>query len=79
MNEIEALYQRMLMSRSGTERVRMGADMYSAARLIVLAAKPAGCSEEEWILRRFHRDDFSEEEITSILNRIRKDRGVGED
>ena len=56
----------------------LGAYMHSA-RLIALAAKPAGYSEEEWILRRFHRDDFSEEEITSILNRIRKDRGVGED
>lgn len=34
---VSDLYRRMLMSRSGEERLRMGADMFEAARALVRA------------------------------------------
>lgn len=73
MTGLERLYHQMLMSRSGAERVRMGAEMYSAARAIVLSTKPPDQTPEEWILRRFHGSEFSDSEIRSFLeNRARR-------
>jgi hypothetical protein len=74
MSEVERLYHEILMSRSGEERLRMGAEMYSAARVIALSAKPSGETTEEWILRRFYGSELTEGEIRSFLTKLRERR-----
>ncbi len=45
--EIEALVRERLMARSGAERMRMGSDMFEAARRMALASLPEGLCEDE--------------------------------
>jgi len=45
--EVEARYRAMLMARTSEERVTMGARMFDAARVLVLASLPPGLSHEE--------------------------------
>ena len=45
--EITELVRARLMAKSGAERFRMGAEMFEAARRMVLASFPAGLSESE--------------------------------
>lgn len=67
MSDLQTFYHELMMARSGAERLRMGAEMYSAARLIVLAAKPPDLPAAEWILRRFYGSELDEEEIQEFL------------
>jgi hypothetical protein len=53
--EIERLVREKIMARSGAERVRMGAEMFEAARRIILASFPPGLSEDEVRRRLFER------------------------
>ena len=53
--EIERMIHERVMSLSGAARMRMGADMFSAARRMVLASLPAGLSEIERKRRLFER------------------------
>jgi len=53
--EIAAMVRARLMARSGSERFRMGVEMFEAARRIVLASLPADLSESERKRRLFER------------------------
>ncbi|MCF7911905.1 MAG: hypothetical protein K9M99_05220 [Candidatus Cloacimonetes bacterium] len=45
--EIEKIYRKMLMAKSGAERVKMGVSMFETAKKFVEASLPEGLSEEE--------------------------------
>lgn len=45
--EIVEMVRVRLMAKSGAERFRMGAEMFEAARRMVLASLPPGLSEAE--------------------------------
>lgn len=53
--EIAEMVRARLMARSGAERFRMGAEMFEAARRMVLASLPGGLSELERKQRLFER------------------------
>ena len=53
--EVEARYRAMLMSRTAEERVMMGARMFDAARMLVLASMPPGLPDQERRQRLFAR------------------------
>jgi hypothetical protein len=53
--EVEKMVREMLMARSGAERVRMAAEMFEAARQVILASFPPGLSEDEVRRRLFER------------------------
>ena len=52
---IERMVRERLMALSGAQRLRMGAEMFDAARRMVLASLPAGLSEQERKRRLFER------------------------
>ena len=74
--EIEALFNQMMMKKSGQERLQMGFSMFNMARRQVTAAirknKPDADVVEirREIFLRFYGNDFSQEEQKKILNRI---------
>ena len=74
--EIEAIYEQMMMNKSGQERLQMGFSMFNMARRQVIAAirknKPDADVVEirREIFLRFYGNDFSQEEQKKILNRI---------
>ena len=53
--EVEEMVRRMMMARSGEERVRMGAAMFDAARAVVIASLPKNLPPEEFKRRLFER------------------------
>lgn len=53
--EIEAMVREMLMSRSGEERMIMGARMFDAAREMVIASLPKDLPPAEFKRRLFER------------------------
>jgi hypothetical protein len=52
---IEDKMRRLIMARSGAERMVMGASMFDAARAMVLASLPKDLSEDELRLRLLER------------------------
>ena len=80
--DVDAWYRRMLLERSGEDRLRMGFSMYATARALVVAsilAKEPEASPErirEAIFLRFYGRDFdraTRERIVSALGRSRED------
>ena len=72
--EMQELHRRLLMERSGEERVRMCFSMNQSARAIVWSTLPEDLSATERRVRFFLRlygNDFSEEEKENIIARIR--------
>jgi hypothetical protein len=53
--EVAEMVRSRLMALSGAERFRMGAQMFDAARRMVLAWLPPGLTETERKQRLFHR------------------------
>jgi hypothetical protein len=53
--EVAEMVRARLMALSGAERMRMGAEMFEAARRMVLASLPPGLTEIERKRRLFHR------------------------
>lgn len=53
--EIEEKIHKMMMARSGAERVAMASAMFDAARRIILASLPGDLSDEELKRRLFER------------------------
>ena len=45
--EIAAMVRRMLLARTGAERLEMGSQMFEVARTMVLASLPPGLSDLE--------------------------------
>ena len=79
--DVDARYRRMLLARSGEDRLRMGFSMYATARALVVAsilAKEPGASPErirEAIFLRFYGRDFDQatrERIVATLARSRE-------
>ena len=74
--EIEAIFEQMMMNKSGQERLQMGFSMFNMARRQVTAAirnnKPDADAVEirREIFLRFYGNDFSQEDQKKILNRI---------
>lgn len=70
--EVDAIYEQMLLSRSGAERLLMASSMHAAAKALVLASlreRHADASEEELrglLFLRFYADDFSPEDRAKI-------------
>ncbi len=52
---IEDKMRRMIMARSGAERMVMGASMFDAARAMVLASLPKDLPEDQLRLRLMER------------------------
>lgn len=68
--DVEALYHAMLMSRSGSDRVRMAAEMYDAAVAVIESSLDASLDPRERRKARFLRlysGDFTPAEIKRIL------------
>jgi len=53
--EIAEMVRSRLMALTGAERMRMGSDMFDAARRMVLASLPPDLTEPERKRRLFHR------------------------
>ncbi len=53
--EVEALYRKMLLAKSGAERMAMGAGMFDVARRMMIASFPPGLSQEEFRRMLFER------------------------
>ena len=79
--DVDARYRRMLLERSGEDRLRMGFSMYATARALVVAsilakepeASPARIREA--IFLRFYGRDFDQatrERIIATLARSRE-------
>ena len=53
--EVQRLVRDLLMARSGEERLIMAAEMFEAARAMVIASLPRALSEAEKKRQLFHR------------------------
>ena len=74
--DMELIYNQMIMEKSGEERLKMGFSMFDFARQQVIASikrdRPA-CDVGELrrrIFLRFYGEDFSPEEREKILEKI---------
>jgi hypothetical protein len=71
--EVQRIYQAMLLARSGPERLRMGCDLFSTSRELVIAALGNKNLEEmrEHLFLRFYGSEFTPAERARILASIR--------
>lgn len=71
--EFQRIYQAMLLARSGSERLRMGCDLFSTSRELVIAALGNKNLEEirEHLFLRFYGSEFTPAERARILSSIR--------
>ena len=53
--EVQRLVRDRIMARSGQERLIIAAEMFEAARTMILSSFPAGLPEEERRRRLYHR------------------------
>lgn len=71
--EIEKLYNQLLMSKSGSERLRMASDMFDSARTLVRSSlKNKNLSSEhlEWeVFLRMYGKDFDKSTLDQIFAR----------
>ena len=70
----EGWVSEMMAERSGCERLRMGDEMFEAARKIVMASFPKDLEPGEirsLLFSRFYERDFSFEEGEEIKRRLR--------
>jgi hypothetical protein len=70
---VARLYHEMLMARSGAERLRMGCDLFMAARRLALAGLQAESPDDlsARLFLRFYSRDFSPQQRSAIVERIR--------
>ncbi len=77
---VHAIYRRMLLARSGEDRLRMGFSMYSTARAFVVASilerEPQASPERirEAVFLRFYGRDFDDATREKILARLAGER-----
>lgn len=75
--EIEELFFRMMMEKSGEERLRMGFEMDTIARKLVTASilqeRPLASEDDikVAILERFYKNEISPEVRQKIIKRIK--------
>jgi hypothetical protein len=67
--EIEEKMREMMMARSGSDRLKMGASMFDAARAMVLASLPKDLPEDELKRRLFER--IYGKSLEEVLNTVR--------
>ncbi len=77
--EIAAMMRRMLLARSGAERLVMGSQMFDVARAMILASLPAGLPDAEIKRRLCERLHGNEVNLDAFCRRLRKDQGRGSD
>ena len=66
-------YRRMLMERSGAERMAMGAAMFDAARAMVLASLPPDLTDREIriaLLERIYGRELGEAQMRRVTERL---------
>jgi hypothetical protein len=74
--DIAVRYRKMMMRRSGEQRLRMGCSMYDAARQIVRSAileTNAGVTDAEIkqeTFLRFYGHEFSQDEIEKVISAL---------
>ena len=71
--EMEALHRKLLMQRSGEERLRMACSMFETARALALASF-GDISESEkrvQLFLRFYGDDVDERMKARIISELR--------
>lgn len=72
---VEQRYKKMLMSKTGAERLEMASSMHETARQLILSRYSGLTNEIEVkkaIFEGFYSSDFSIEEKAKILNKIKK-------
>ena len=71
--DVARRYREMLMARSGAERLRMGWDLFMAARHLALEGLRAEGADDlpARLFLRFYGRDFSPEQRAAIVERIR--------
>jgi hypothetical protein len=75
--EMAERFQRVLREGSGSDRIRLVPDMFQMARTLVIAgvkAQRPEISEAELraqVFRRFNANDFTPEELGSIVDRLK--------
>lgn len=71
---IQDLYRRLLMERSGAERLKMAFNMFDTARTLVKASLQVQlCSDEDLRARLFIRTygaDFTPERVEDIVKKL---------
>ena len=73
--EVQRLYRKMLMSRPGEERFRMGLDMFAVAGQMMLAGLRAEGGQDDLRARAFIRlygREFTAQERARIIAGIRR-------
>jgi hypothetical protein len=70
--EIAAMMRRMLLARTGSERVVMASQMFEAARAMILASLPAGLPDTEIKLRLCERLYGNEMDLEAFFRRLRQ-------
>ncbi len=74
--KVAALHRRLLLQRSGEERLRMGCEMFDAARVLVLASLASstaeGCDGDLRIklLRRTYSRDLDPDVMARVEERL---------
>lgn len=72
-NPMRERYRRMLMARSGAERMAMGAAMFDAARAMLLASLPPDLTDREIriaLLERLYGRELGEELMRRLTERL---------
>lgn len=66
-------YRKMLMERSGTERLKMGLEMFDAARSLILASpnREQETSPSVKLLLRCYGSDLDEKALSAVLQRLK--------
>ena len=73
--DMEKLYNKMLMEKSGEERMKMGMSMYSTAIRVIWSSMPDSLPVVEKRKRLFltlYGNDYSEEQKGKIISLIEK-------
>jgi hypothetical protein len=71
---MEARFRRMVMKRSGDERLKMGCSMHASARALVIASIPKkdAATVNRILFLRFYGQEFAPKKRQRILRALRK-------
>ena len=71
--EIEDLYRKLLMGKSGSDRLKMASDMFDSARTLVrssLKSQNLPPKHLDWeVFLRIYGNDFDENTLSKVFNR----------
>lgn len=71
---VETKYRELIMKKSGSERLKIGCDLFTAAKRLALVGLLEESSEfvQERLFERFYGRDFSPDQRIRIQARIRR-------